>query len=232
MVLVREDLHWADPGSLELLRFIAAHLHQYPLLVLGTYRESELQDTSDLSQTLGELARERTFRRLSLEGLDAEHVAELLAHVMSRDATLEKAESVASLTEGNPFFVIELARILDVEGSEPRSGDMAEGFQMELPASIFDAVARRLGRLGASSHKLLSTASVIGREFSTTLLSEVAGPEQEPILMPHVNSMETRRSMSLEALDLSRACGDVEGCKDLGIDPHVKYVVPFERLSH
>ncbi|MCP3985822.1 MAG: AAA family ATPase [bacterium] len=182
LVLVLEDLHWADPGSLEFMRFLATQLHHAPLLILGTYRENELYGTPELAQTLGDLGRDPTFRRLLVDGLEREHVAELLSKIVRKDITSALAESVAALTEGNPFFVVELARILDTEGDGVVSGGVAEGLEIELPASISDAIGCRLGRLSADSRKLLSVASVIGREFGTTLLSEVAGPEYELVL--------------------------------------------------
>ncbi|MCP5068205.1 MAG: AAA family ATPase, partial [bacterium] len=173
LVLVLEDMHWADPASLGLLRFVAAQLHGERVLVLGTCREDELPYAPELSETLGELARESTFRRLSIKGLEREHVTELLLQIVGKDVPPALTESVVSMTEGNPFFVVELARILDAEESE---------LEVELPVSISAAIGRRLGKLTAESRELLTLASVIGREFSMTLLSKVVGSEHGPIL--------------------------------------------------
>ncbi|MCP4006815.1 MAG: AAA family ATPase [bacterium] len=182
LVLVLEDIHWADPASLGLLRFAAEQIHHVPLLMLGTYRGNELDSTPELSLTLGELSRESTFRRIPVEGLGAEHVNELLSQIVSKDIPTALFESVASMTEGNPFFVIELARILDAAESAPESGDPGGRGSIGLPASVSDAIAFRLGRLTDGSRQLLTLAAVIGREFGVTLLSEVAGQECELIL--------------------------------------------------
>ncbi|MCP3985908.1 MAG: AAA family ATPase [bacterium] len=182
LVLVVEDLHWADPASLGLLSFVAAQLHHDPVLVLGTYREAGLHPAPELFRTLGELAREPTFRRLSVGGLETGHVTELIAKMIGGDIDAELSESVASMTEGNPFFVVELARILKAEGREPESGDLKAGLEIELPASISDAIGRRLGTLSSDSRKLLTLASVIGREFGTTLLSAAGGPAHDSII--------------------------------------------------
>ncbi|MCP4003419.1 MAG: AAA family ATPase, partial [bacterium] len=173
LVLVLEDMQWADPASLGLLRFVAAQLHDERVLVLGTCREDELPPISELNETLGELARESIFRRLAIKGLEREHITELLLQIVGKDISPGLVELVASMTEGNPFFIVELARILDAEEGE---------LEIELPLSISAAIGRRLGMLTAEARKLLALASVIGREFSMTLLSEVAGPEHQPIL--------------------------------------------------
>ncbi|MCP5071543.1 MAG: hypothetical protein GY946_33705, partial [bacterium] len=182
LVLVLEDMHWADPASLGLLSFIGAGLHHDPVLVVGTYRDKELHSTPEPFQTLADLARQPTFRRLSIGGLELDYVAELLAQITGRDVSPALAESVATLTEGNPFFVVEIARILGAEASGLESGDLAEGLEIELPASISDTIGRRLARLSTDTRKLLNIASVIGREFGTTLLSEAAGTEYGHIL--------------------------------------------------
>ncbi|MCP3987193.1 MAG: AAA family ATPase, partial [bacterium] len=184
LVLVLEDMHWADPASLEFLSFVGAELHHDPVFILGTYRDKELHGTPELFQTLADLTRQPTFRRLSIRGLELDYVAELLAQIVGSDVAPALAESVAALTEGNPFFVVEIARILGAEASGLESGDMAEGSEIHLPASISDTIGHRLGRLGAGTRKLLSVASVIGREFGITLLSEAAGTEPEQIFEP------------------------------------------------
>ncbi|MCP4005444.1 MAG: AAA family ATPase, partial [bacterium] len=178
LVLVLEDMHWADPASLGLLSFVGAELHHDPVLVLGTYRDRELHSTPELFQTLADLARQPTSRRLSIRGLEFDYVAQLLGQIVGSDMSPALAESVTALTEGNPFFVVEIARILGAEASVLESGDLGEGLEIELPASISDTVERRLGGLSADTRKFLNFAAVIGREFGTTLLLEAAGTER------------------------------------------------------
>ncbi|MCP5070233.1 MAG: AAA family ATPase, partial [bacterium] len=182
LVLVLEDLHWADPSTLELLRFLAARLHHDPVLVLGTYRKDELHRTPELPRLLGELARETTFRRLQVEGIEIEHVAALLEQIVGDRVAPALVGLVASMTEGNPFFVVEIARILDADGHVRGEGGAIDPSEIDLPASIFAAIEHRFARLAGESRRLLTVASVIGREFNAMLLSEVAGAESETTL--------------------------------------------------
>ncbi len=181
LVLVLEDLHWADPASLSLLGFIAAHMHHDRVFILATCRTSELHN-SELSQILGDLAREPGFRRIPVEGLEAEHVEALLTQIVGDEVTQALTESVVGMTEGNPFFVVELARVLDAEGARLEFEHPADAARLELPANITATIGRRLARLTTESRQLLTMASVIGRNFGTMLLAEVAQEEHEVVL--------------------------------------------------
>ncbi|MCP4006814.1 MAG: AAA family ATPase [bacterium] len=192
LVLVLEDLHWADPASLGLLRFIAASLRHDPILLVGTFREDELYRTSELAQTLAGLAREPSFSSFSMEGLGREDVGALLEQTVSREIPPDLVDSVATMTEGNPFFVVELARLLNADGAGANVKDLPRSEGLELPASITATIERRLGKLTAASRRLLATASVIGREFTLARLSEVAGPDYQPVLEHLEEAVEAR----------------------------------------
>ena len=116
LVLVLDDLHWADKPSLLLLEFLAQELRQSRLLVIGTYRDMELSRQHPLSETLAELTREQPLQRLVLHGLNQEEVERFLE--VTTDITLPQAlvEAVHTQTEGNPLFLTEVVRLLVQEG--------------------------------------------------------------------------------------------------------------------
>src|SRR5262249_22674218 len=116
LVLVLEDLHDADRGTLELLLHLSRNLHDARLLLLGTYRDVEVDRTHPLSGTLAELRRSSHFLRLPLQGLTAAEVQHMLASISQQDVPWRLAELVHRRTEGNPLFVQELLRFLIEQG--------------------------------------------------------------------------------------------------------------------
>jgi AAA ATPase domain/Adenylate and Guanylate cyclase catalytic domain len=136
LILVLDDLHWADDSTLTLLGHVARAVGDAPLLILGTYRETEVPEGHPLSAALSELRRTRALTAVSLGGLDTDHVAVL---IQERGAHLAEGvvHAVAHRTEGNPFFVEEVVR------------HIGSGFELALPESVKDLLLRRLRRLGA-----------------------------------------------------------------------------------
>ncbi len=191
VLLVLDDLQWADKGSLQLLRHLAAAPQQMRLLIVGTYRNVELPQSEALVETIAALHRQKGFRRIELSGLDESDVMTLMEATVGR--SLDRAE-VASLaaavygeTDGNPFFVNELLRHLSETGaiSEDFSGAPAtEGtvHELVLPDSIREVVAARLLRLGPASGRVLSVAAVIGGDFEVDLLARASGTREDELL--------------------------------------------------
>ena len=105
LVIVLDDLNWADKGSLLLLEFVARELAETGLLLVGTYRDTELSRGHPLAQTLGELSRERLFERVLLRGLDHEDVARFVEVGVRLPAGSALVQAIHAQTEGNPFFV-------------------------------------------------------------------------------------------------------------------------------
>ena len=176
VVLVLDDLQWADDASLSMLRYLAAVDQPARLLVLATSRDHELSSAPALVETIGALQREECLTRLDLTGLGVEEVTELMASSGFEidDAARALALDLLRETDGNPFFVLEVLRELAEEsGSPPGSGrrvsvDAADS--LHLPSSLVDVIAARLARLGAEANRVLSVASVVGREFTLELL--------------------------------------------------------------
>ena len=174
LVLVLDDLHWADRSSLLLLEFLARNIGGSRLLVLGAYRDVELSRQHPLADTLGELTRGQLLQRLPLRRWGPEEVSRFVERAAAQALPLGLTQAVYSQTEGNPLFVAEMVRLLNQEGeltseeSQPR-----ESFALRLPEGVREVIGRRLNRLSSDCNALLSTASVIGREFSMELLKRL-----------------------------------------------------------
>ncbi len=178
VLLVFDDLQWADSGSLALLRHVTATEHPMRVLVLGTFRDSELPQSPELRDTLGLLWRHQGVSRVELGGLDRSGVLALMEGVAGHplDAIgVGLAEAVFRETDGNPFFVTEVLRHLrdigaihqDVAGRWVASGTLDK---MALPASVRDVIGGRVVRLGPDAERVLSTAAIIGRDFDLDVL--------------------------------------------------------------
>ena len=178
LVLVLEDLHWADVSSLRLLQLLAASVGSSRLLVLGTFRDAEADLSPALRDALAALARHGV-TRLSLPGLDQADVAryaELRTGVAVAPAV---ARALHARTDGNPFFVGELVRLLESESSLDAAA-MAE--RIDIPDGVRDVVRRRIARLPEEAQSLLAIASVVGREFDVAVLEQVADVDGDALL--------------------------------------------------
>ena len=122
VVLVLEDLHWADMATLLLLKYLVRYPRQARLMVLGTYRETELDVDDPLSATLAELGREHVLERLTLAPLDAAAVSRLIDFHAGEEASPELRRMVYERTEGNAFFVVEVLRHVTQSGVIGRAG--------------------------------------------------------------------------------------------------------------
>jgi class 3 adenylate cyclase/tetratricopeptide (TPR) repeat protein len=169
LILVLDDLHWADAPTTQLLRHVVRATEQTPLLILGTYRETEVDEEHPLAQALAELRRARALHSITLAGLAEEEVVVLIESRVGQSAPEFVARSIADRTEGNPFFVEELLR--DASSDDDWSDTLA---RIALPESVKDVLLRRLRRLDEACRRLLATAAVAGREFTLELVGQVA----------------------------------------------------------
>jgi len=167
LVLVLDDLHWADPPSLALLQFVARELGGARLLIIGTYRDMELSRQHPLAEALGELTRERLFQRVLLRGLTQEDVGRFIEMTSGHTAPRGLVEPVHTQTEGNPLFVTEVVRLLVQEGElgteQVRETD---SWPIRIPEGVREVIGRRLNRLSQRCNEALTVASIIGREFT------------------------------------------------------------------
>ena len=178
LMLLLDDLHWADRSSLLLLEFLAQEIENSPLLLLGAHRDIEVSRGHPLSQTLGALVREKNFSRVQLDGLTPQEVRELVEGNAGIILTLEAAEVVHRRTDGNPFFVGEVTRQVT-----PENVTQDEHWASIIPEGVRDALGRRLSRLSKHCNQMLTTASIIGRGFDFRLLSILSvGISEEKLL--------------------------------------------------
>jgi DNA-binding CsgD family transcriptional regulator len=168
---VLDDLHWADPSSLRLLEFVAQELAGARVLLLGTYRDVEVSRGHPLFRTLGELTRHRLYRRVLLRGLGLDEVGQVMAGMGNINPPPELVSMVHQHTEGNPLFVGEVVRLLAQEGLlAPERLEDLKNWDFRLPEGVREVIGRRLDRLSGECNQVLTTAAVIGREFSLGLL--------------------------------------------------------------
>ncbi len=181
LVLILDDLHWADKPSLLLLQFLARELQDARLLVIGTYREEELGRRHPLAQTLGELSRHGMSARLVLPGLAKQDVAQFIEMTAGIDPPEQMVEAVYRETEGNPFFVNEVVRLLVTEGRLEHPECVTQQ-SLRVPQGAREVIGRRLDRLSEECNRVLAIASVVGREFSLEVL-ELLGELSEDRLL-------------------------------------------------
>ena len=178
LVIVLDDLHWADRASLLLLEFVARELADSRLLVIGTYRDVEVDRHHRLSGTLAELFRQPLTSRLALGGLDQREVSQFISNVAGIDPKVELASAVHTQTEGNPYFVSELVRLLVAENRLEASKLLAAG----IPEGIRHVIGRRLNRLSEEANTSLAVACVQGREFDLDIVARAASLPTEVVL--------------------------------------------------
>ncbi len=178
LILVLDDLHWADKGSIAMLRHVARFAPQHRVLLLGTYRDAELDALHPLTDALGALYRETTCERILLKGLDAADVAQLIADSQvpaeRRDTV---ADAINAVTNGNPFFVREVLHYLVEE--RQLAGAWTDGSRTTvdriiIPDSVRQVLNRRVRRLGGETGRLLSAAAAFGGSFDLNVAAHVA----------------------------------------------------------
>jgi DNA-binding SARP family transcriptional activator len=175
VLLVLDDLHWADPCSLRVLRLLTETATDERLMVLATWRNSP-EPTGALADVAESLARRHAVRR-ELTGLSAAGVGEVFGAVAHNRPTGDQADALAERTDGNPFFVVEYARLAG------EHADLARLLSEEQPpAGVQDVLVRRLARLPEGTVTVLRTAAVIGRRFDMSTLARATGVDEDALL--------------------------------------------------
>jgi DNA-binding SARP family transcriptional activator len=181
LLLVLEDLHWADEMTLRLLAFVSRRIAGWTALLVATAREEELADAALARRTIAELSHAHSAVSLVLPPLSRPETAQLvraLARVGSDSPAAAQVEArIWAMSEGNPFVAVEAMRALDHPGLP--AGAAAGGSPPDLPARVRDLVARRLDRLGVRGQQLAAVAAVIGRRFEFALLQAASGVDEQ-----------------------------------------------------
>jgi class 3 adenylate cyclase/tetratricopeptide (TPR) repeat protein len=189
VVLILDDLQWAGTPDLLLFKHIVGSAMPMHLLIIVTYRDTELSRTHPLAAVLADLRRQTGIERIALRGLDQAGVIAFVTAAAGHDldpAELAVARLIGQETEGSPLFIAETLRNFSETGAVVRQGDRwalrAGSHDLGIPQGVREAIGRRLMRLSESTNKVLSLASVIGREFDLALLEQIAEMQEEAIL--------------------------------------------------
>lgn len=196
LLLVVEDVHWADGGTLSLLRQLSRRLRSLRLLIMLTYREIELDQAHGLNELLLELSRERVSTRIKLGRLDRDQTGQMLAVMFGDEITDEFLTLIYRETEGNPFFIEEVCKALIEDGRIYRENGVwqrANVEEIQIPQSVRLAIQSRLTRLPPFVQDLLLLASIFGREFDFSSLREACDLDEEAL----VDALETAERAQL-----------------------------------
>ena len=187
LLLALEDLHWADPASLELLRSVARQSQHHRLLIVATYRDDEIDPEHDLFHLLPALVREGRTHRINLNPLPADAVEGLVRarYELSGVDQRRLTDYLMRASDGNPLFLEEQLRALEEERRLRREGqrwvlDELAGFT--LPTLIRQVLDRRLSHLDARERELLSVAAILGHDITVERWATVADVEPDVIL--------------------------------------------------
>lgn len=190
LMVVLDDLHWADTATLQLLRQVIASTAPMDLTIACTYRDTDLTRGDALTKLLADLHREANVARIALAGLEDNELVDLIAAAAGHeldDAGVGLAHALRRETDGNPFFTAEVLRHLGETGAIALGDDgrwtVADDLdKVGLPTSVRDVVGRRVERLGDEALRVLCLASVIGREFDISLLATLAEIDEGSLL--------------------------------------------------
>ena len=203
VVIMLEDLHWADPASLDLLRFLGPRISDLPILLLVTYRVDELTRRHPFYQQLPSLVRTSGGLRLDLRRLQTDDLRQLIRarYQLPEEDEHRLLDYLARHADGNPLFATELLRALEEDQLLSPSGD---GWRLDtidrllVPALLNQVIDARVDRLGEETRRLLSLASVIGQDVPLDLWAEI-GDLDEEALIEH-----TERALDAHLMEFDR----------------------------
>jgi tetratricopeptide (TPR) repeat protein len=196
LLLVLEDLHWADESTLLLTEYLAPLLPEIPVQIVGTYRDDEVDTSHPLSRVITQLGRRRLIDRINLRRLSFGGVRAMVEALVGQPPPEELVRVIDSETEGNPFFVEELylhlaesGVLLDEHGRVRADLKVDEA---SVPDSIRLVVGERLSRLSRPTREALVAAAVAGRVFPPDFVGEVAGVDTDALVDAFEEAEEAR----------------------------------------
>jgi DNA-binding CsgD family transcriptional regulator len=218
LLLLLDDLQWADVATLDLLCYVARSQPNARLFVLGTYREGEITHRFAFERALTELNRPRQLTTITLGSLTETDLRTFATNALGAPVDPALSRLLASRSEGNPFFAEELlwgwleTGVIMHDERGVRLGESVESVEAMLPSSIISAVRQRINRLAPPVVTLLHTAAIIGRTFDSALLAEVTDQDREAV-EEHLQQAGRARLIRAEQAgtftfshDLIRAC--------------------------
>ena len=178
LVLVLDDLHLADPASLQMLTFLAPTITDVPVLVVATFRTFGARAGAAFNEALGELVRHPIVRRLEVTGLDADAVAEILDQRSLSGFDDEALGVIHRRTQGNPFFVTQMLELMATGATPPAVDDLRRA----IPAGVREVVRLRVAALDETTVQILEAAAVLGMEFDAVLVASMIDAPPEEVL--------------------------------------------------
>lgn len=190
LVLILDDLHWSDRGVIAMLSHVAHFVSDHPILMIGAYRDAEIDRKHPLSGALASLNRLRSFESLPLKGLEPNELADMLEMIADSDAPSELVKALGEATEGNPLFVREVLLHLLEEGKILRDG---QGWtsklsieELGIPEGVRQVISQRLMKLSEQANQLLSVASAFNGAFDFEIAAAVAQLD-EPVALSAID---------------------------------------------
>jgi serine/threonine protein kinase/tetratricopeptide (TPR) repeat protein len=186
LLVILDDLQWTDQTSLLLLHYLARGIYRESLLLLGAYRDTDVDEKHPLSPVLTELNRERLLQSAPLKRMSLNDVSEMIRQILEQeDVPKEFCELVYDKTRGNPFFVEEVIRSLKEEEVIYREEDkwkIKEVSKIEFPETVKAVIKARISRLDKECQHVLNMASFVGNDFTFEALCAVTGVEDDKLL--------------------------------------------------
>jgi len=186
LVLIFDDLHWADRGTVAILNHVSHFVPSHRILLLGAYRDSEVGQRHPLSGALAGIRRLRDFENIALKGLEGDEVADLLGIIGDQQAPDDLVRSLSAETAGNPLFIREVLLHLMEEGKifgDGQSWTSQVNLQaLGIPEGVRQVIGRRTMRLSDEARKLLSVGAAFKGAFSFGIAAAVAGLDEQAAL--------------------------------------------------
>ncbi|HRA46617.1 MAG TPA: AAA family ATPase [Thermomicrobiales bacterium] len=228
LVVVLEDVHWADPSSVELLRSLTPHLEQASILVVATYRVDEMDGEQAFSRHLPALVRSGATLHVEIGRLEKHHLRELIQsqYTLPNDDLIRLVSYLDRNAEGVPFFAVELLHALEADGLLRRGTDLSSLGELDrvvVPRLTRQVIEGRVSRLSEDDARLLSIAAVIGHEIPLAiwqLVGQVSGDTM-------IDAAE--RLVNVHLLEAERSGTSVRFVHALTREAIYEGVVPFRR---
>jgi tetratricopeptide (TPR) repeat protein len=186
LVLILDDLHWADRGTVALLNHVTRFARGNPIFVIGAYRDAEVSRIHPLAAALAALGRGRNFETITLSGLQSGELASLLEVIGDEEAPAELVKAFNNATEGNPLFFRELLLHLFEEGKILRDGSgwstSSRIEELGIPEGVRQVIGQRLLRLSEAANQLLSVGSAFNGAFSFEVAAAAAQLDEDAAL--------------------------------------------------
>ncbi len=185
LLFYADDLHWADRGTLWLLGHLLRQLRASRVLIIGAYRETELDRAHPLAKSLVDWNRERLVTRIALKRFNKTETTAQLGALLGEEVSADFGDAVHSETEGNPFFVEEVLKALIEKGSVRRESgrwQRCDVNQLVIPQSVKEAIGNRLDRVSQECNEVLRAAAVLGKVFTFEELSAATQEQEEALL--------------------------------------------------